>query len=134
MLRLLARLVLSLLANAIGLLVASVLLDNFSINDSSFLVAVVIFSLATTILSPLIIKIALSSAPYLMGGVALVTTIVGLIITDLFTNGLSISGLSTWVIATLIIWLSSILANLVLPLIIFKELLGNKKHKADREE
>ena len=134
MLRLLARAVLSLLANAVGLLAASALLDGFSINATSFIVAVVVFTAATVILSPLIVKVALTSAPYLVGGIALVTTFVGLLITDLFTNGLSISGLSTWIIATLIIWVCAIIANLILPLFIFKKTLDHhKKHHAAHE-
>lgn len=124
MLRILARLILSILANAVGLLAASMLLDDFTINLSSFVVAVLVFSAATTVLGPLIIKITVTGAPYLMGGIALITTIIGLIITDVFTDGLSITGVSTWIIAALVIWMFSILANLLLPLVIFKRLLG----------
>lgn len=127
MLRLLAQLVLSIIANAVGLIVASLLLDGFDINFSSFVVAVLVFSGATVILSPLILKIALTNASFLVGGIALVTTLVGLIITDVFTDGLTITGLDTWVIATLIVWLASIVANLVLPLFIFKKTLSAAK-------
>lgn len=133
MIRLLARAVLALLANAVGLLAAAALLDGFSVNAASFVVAVAVFTAATIILNPLIVKIALTSAPYLMGGVALVTTFIGLIITRAFTDGLSISGLSSWIIATLIIWLCSVAANLVLPLFIFKKTLGRHKNKQSGE-
>lgn len=66
MVRLLARLILNILANAVGLLAAALLLDNFSVNTISFIVAVFVFSLATTVLGPLIMKIALTSASHLM--------------------------------------------------------------------
>lgn len=125
MMRMLAQLVLSLLANAVGLLVASALLDGFSIDAMSFVVVVLVFSATTTILSPLIFKIALTNASYLVGGIALVTTFVGFVVTDALTDGLSISGLSTWVVATLVVWLASVVASLILPLLMFKKLLGN---------
>jgi len=127
MLRLLARLVLALLSNAIGLAIAAWALDDFGINAQSFLIAVLIFSAVTTILGPLVIKIALTNAPYLMGGIALVTTLVGLIITNIVSDGIAISGLSTWIAATVIVWLFSVIGSLVLPLILFKKVLQKAK-------
>jgi hypothetical protein len=41
------------------------------------------------------------------------------------TDGLTTTGIHTWVIATLIIWVATIVASLVLPLFLFKEVLGN---------
>ncbi len=131
MIVLLARLTLSVLANAAGLLAANFLVSGFSINGASFVIAVVIFSLATTILGPLIVKIALSSAPYLMGGIALVTTFAGLLITNLVSDGISIEGVSAWVFATFVVWIFSIIGSLLLPLILFKKTLDkNKKSEA----
>ena len=88
-----------------------------------------IFTASTVILEPLITKIARQNAPYLLGGIALVTTFVGLLVTTLVTDGLSITGIATWVMATLIIWLATVVASLVLPLFLFKEALG-KRNKA----
>lgn len=124
MLRLLAKLALNFLANALGLLAAAILLDSFSIDGVSFVIAVLIFSLSTAILGPLILKIALTNASYLVGGIALVTTLVGLFITNLVSSGISISGLNTWFLATLTVWVFSIIGNLFLPLVIFKKLLN----------
>ena len=126
MVKFLAQTALSLLANALALVVASILLTGFSINGLAFVVAVCIFTVSTVILEPLITKIALRNAPYLLGGIALVTTFVGLLVTTLTTDGLSITGIATWVIATLIIWVANIVASLVLPRFLFKELLGNR--------
>lgn len=127
MIRLLATLTLSLLSDAVGLLAATLLLDDFSIDATGFVVAVLIFALTTTIFGPLIMKIALTNAPYLMGGIALITTLIGLVVTNIFVDGMTVSGLSTWVIATLIVWLFSILGSVLLPLVIFKKTL--QKHK-----
>ena len=125
MLRFLAQTALLLLANALALVVASILLAGFTINGLAFVVAVCIFTASTVILEPLIAKIALQNAPYLLSGITVVTTFVGLLITTLKTDGLTIVGIYTWVIATLIIWLATIVSNFVLPLFLFKEVLGN---------
>ena len=124
MLRLLARTALSLLANALALVVASILLPGFTINGLAFVVAVCIFTASTMILEPLITRIARQNAPYLLGGIALVTTFVGLRLTTLVTDGLSITGISTWASATLVIWVATVVASLVLPRFLFKGLLG----------
>jgi len=126
MLKFFARTALSLLANALALLVASVLLTGFAINGLAFVVAVCIFTASTTILEPLITKIATQNAPYLLGGIALVTTFVGLLVTMLITDGLRITGIGTWVMATLITWLATVVGSLILPRFLFKEVLGSK--------
>lgn len=127
MIRFFFRTVLSLLANAVGLLAAALLLDGFSVNSFAFVVAVGIFTLATAVLGPFITKVALKNADYLVGGIALVNTFVALLLTSLFSSGISIDGLSTWVLATLIVWLFSMIGSLVLPLFLFKKALDNKR-------
>lgn len=129
MIRLLASLVLTLLANAVGLFIASVVLSGFEINGIAFVTAVLIFTVAEVVAGPLITKIAMQNIPSLLGGIALVTTLVGLIITDIFSDGLTIKGLDTWILATLIVWLCSLLASLILPLVIFKKALDKNKTK-----
>lgn len=128
MLRLLASLVLNLLSNAVGLFVASLILSGFSINGAAFVVAVAIFTIIEVIADPLITKIAITSVPALRGGVALVTTLVSLILTTLISDGISIDGISTWVLATLVVWLFSLIGALILPLILFKKVLDKNKN------
>jgi uncharacterized membrane protein YvlD (DUF360 family) len=127
MVRFFANFAISLVANAIGLLAASAFLSGFSVEGMSFVVAVAIFTLSTVILGPFILSMALKNATFLVGGIALVTTLVGLIVTNLVTDGISITGLNTWIIATLIIWVFSVAANLVLPLFMFKNIIRAKK-------
>jgi uncharacterized membrane protein YvlD (DUF360 family) len=123
MIVLFARLVLNVLSNALGLFAASLLLDGFTIDGVSFFVAVAIFSLSITVLGPLILKIALTNASYLVGGIALVTTFIGLVLTNVLSSGISITGVSTWFLATLIVWVFSIIGSLLLPLVLFKKTL-----------
>jgi hypothetical protein len=49
---------------------------------------------------------------------------VSLYVTSVLTNHLVITGLSTWVLATLIVWVFGVIAMLLLPMVIFKETLA----------
>ncbi len=129
MLRFLASTALHLLGNAIGLLLASLILDGFHINAFGFAVSVVVFTLVEVLLGPFVLKMAITYAPALRGGIALVTTFVGLLVTDLATTGLNIEGASTWVLAPLIVWLSVLVAAIVLPMVLFKNVLAEAKER-----
>lgn len=132
MVRFLVTVVLSLLANAIGLLAAAAFVDSFSIDTLSFVVAVAIFTASTTILGPFIAKLAHQYAGYLMGGIALVNTFVALALTSIFTDGIQIDGVTTWLVATFVVWVFSVIGNVVLPLFMFKKVLqGAKEQKQD---
>lgn len=110
-------LALSLGGNAIGLIVAAVILDDMSLNGAAFFIAVGIFTLSRLILQPLVIKISMKHATALGGSSALISTLAALIITDLISSGLSISGFVTWLLATVIVWAAALLAAFILPAI-----------------
>jgi len=120
MIRMLIGFVIQLVANALGLIVASWVLDDVTISGTAFLVAVVIFTVVYAIAQPVFTMWAVN-IPALRGGVALVATLVGLIITSLVSDGLSIKGGVTWIAATVIVWLVSLLGVFVLPLIFVKK-------------
>ena len=120
MIRLLISAALRLGANALGLLVADAILDDMSIEWKGFIVAVLIFTGVQVLIEPLMMKIALTSAPVLRGSVALVAVLIGLIVTDVFFDGVSISGFTTWALATVIVWLAAMLAAFILPLIFLR--------------
>lgn len=121
MLRFLAAVVLRLLANAAGLLIAAAILDGFTVTAAAFIAVVLIFTAIEVVLDPLILKISLQYAPVLRGGVALVTTFVGLVVTTIVSDGLVIEGATAWFVGTLIVWLGGVLAALILPLFLFKK-------------
>ena len=125
MIRMLISFGIRLLANAVGLIVANLVLDDMELNASGFVIAVLIFTVAQVILQPLIVKIAMTNANALMGATALVTTLVGLIITDRVSDGMSINGFVTWCLATVIVWAAALVAGLILPLILVKKAVNN---------
>jgi hypothetical protein len=120
MVRLLISALIRLGANAIGLLVADLILDDMSIEWKGFIVAVLIFTGVQVLAEPLLMKIALTSAPALRGGVALVAVLLGLVVTDVIFDGVSIAGFATWALATVIVWLAAMLGVFLLPLIFLR--------------
>jgi putative membrane protein len=127
MIRLLLRGIILLLANAIGLLIAAAVVSGVHLNGVAFVVAVLIFTAVEVLADPLLTSIAERSVPALRGGVALVTTFVGLVITDLTSDGLSMTGGAvTWILATLIVWLAALIAGLILPIFLLKKAVNDR--------
>jgi uncharacterized membrane protein YvlD (DUF360 family) len=120
MVRFLVRTVIQLVASAVGLLVAAWVLDGMDVNASGFLIAVGVFTVTTALMQPFILKIAMKNATALMGATALVATFVGLLVTTLLSDGLSIRGASTWLLGTLVVWLAAVIAGLLIPFILAK--------------
>jgi Co/Zn/Cd efflux system component len=97
-------------------------LDDMEVGASGFLIAVGIFTITTALMQPFIAKVAMKNATALMGATALVATFVGLLVTVLVTNddALRISGASTWLMGTVIVWLAAMIAGLLIPFILAK--------------
>lgn len=103
------------LGNAIGLALAMLLLPGFRISLTAFIVAVLLFTALELLLKPLILKLSKKKLPAIEGGIALVTTLVGLLFTSLLISGMQIGGLSNWLIATLLVWVGALVSGAVLP-------------------
>ena len=127
MVRLLISAAVWLTSAAVGLLVAKLLIDDMTIDLGSFVVVVVIFATGQAILSPFMAKVAMRNAPALLGGVGLFTTFIALLITSLLSDGLTIDGADTWVFATLVVWIVAMLATLLLPLLLGKRMVSDRR-------
>ena len=119
-LRLLISGVIYLIANTVGLLVAAGVLDDMSIDGSAFITAVLIFTAVEVLVQPLLTQIAVRNAGALVGSSALIATLIGLIVTEWLSDGLTIDGALTWVLATVIVWAAALLAGLILPVFLLK--------------
>ena len=124
MVRFLARTALYLLANGVGLIAAAVLLEGFTLDPVGFVVSVLVFTAVETLLGPFVVKMAIQYAPALRGGIALVTTFVGLLITSTLTDGVRLEGVTTWLLAPFVVWAFVLVAAILLPLVLFKKVLG----------
>ncbi|HWB56646.1 MAG TPA: hypothetical protein VG479_06900 [Gaiellaceae bacterium] len=125
MIRLIVRTLVAVAANAVGLLVAAALLDDFQLTASGFVLAVIIFTVVFALMQPFLVSQLRRRATSALGGVALIATFVSLLITDLVSDGLDIEGVGTWIAATVIVWLAALLAAIILPF------LGLRKYLED---
>ncbi|HSK16360.1 MAG TPA: phage holin family protein [Gaiellaceae bacterium] len=100
------RVLIALGATAAALAVASLLLDGFTISGPSFVVAVVVFTLAGLVVEPLVSTLIRRHAAKLSVLASLVVTLVTLLVTDLLSDGIEVEGATAWVLGTVIIWLA----------------------------
>ncbi len=121
MVRFLLRVAIFLGSSAIGLLVAAWLVPGVTLSAWGFVAAVVIFTVAQAILSPLFLKMASRYASAFLGGIGLVSTFAALLLASLLSHGLSIRGVGSWVGATVVVWLVTAVATVVLPLLVLRE-------------
>jgi putative membrane protein len=127
MIRLIVRTFVSLVGNAVGLIVAAAILDDMTLDVSGFVVAVIVFTIAFALLQPFLVVQARTLFPAAIGGIALVATFVSLVITVAISDGISISGVVTWIAATFIVWLAALLAMFILPFFGLKKYLDERR-------
>ena len=127
MIRLIVRTLIAVAANAVGLIVASAVLDGFSINVASFIVAVVIFTIVFAVLTPFLAVQLRRLGNGAIGATALIATLVSLLVTDLISDGFSISGVGTWIAAAVVVWLAALVAAFVLPFLGLKKYLEENR-------
>ncbi|MFD4183852.1 phage holin family protein [Rhodococcus sp. NPDC058514] len=105
------RILTALVANGVVLWIADLVLGRFHISYPLwFIVGTILFTLATLFVKPIVAGL-LSNVPGLKAYtwvVNLIATYVVLLIVVLLTNDFQIRGFWTWVWATLIIWIGSV--------------------------
>lgn len=104
-----------------GLLLAGALVPGISIGLGGFVVAVGVFTLAQSLLTPLVTKLATKFSPPLVGGIGLLSTGLALAIASSFAGGITLNGPSAWVFGTLVVWLVTALGSWLLPLWLLKK-------------
>ena len=107
-------------ANAVGLIVAATILDQMGLEPSGFIIAVLIFTGVQMLMRPALTSFALKYQPAFAGSSAVLAALVALIVTTIVSDGLTIDGFGTWVAATVIVWLISLVGAVVLPMIFLK--------------
>ena len=111
------------LSAAVGLIAADLLLPGFRIDWGGFVLAVLIFAVLQSLLSPWIATVAKRNAPALLGGIGIISTLVALVIVVVIpASGVSIGEpfVLTWILAPVIVWLVTALATWLLPMIFIK--------------
>lgn len=110
-----------LLSAALGLWITSLVVEDFEIQPDGFLVAVVLFAVLQSILTPWSAVMARRYANALVGGIGLVSTFLALLLTTILTNGLQISTATAWILGTFIVWVVTMLGSLLLPLVLLRK-------------
>jgi hypothetical protein len=108
------RVVASLVGILIGLIVSLALLSGFSATTKAIVVSTLLFWVVHLVANFIALRILIRQPSVATAGLlALASTIVSLIIVNIAVSGLEIHGASNYVIATVIIWIASALADVI---------------------
>ncbi len=129
MLRILATIVVSLVVSAVALLVAAAVLDGFSISTLTFPVLVVEFAVILMIARLALETVVDRHVHILSSFVGLIGAFVALVVTNIVSDGLTISGVGTWIIATLIVWAGMLIAGLLFGAALFRRIAGDDRRR-----
>ena len=99
---------------AVGLLVSAAVLSKVSITATALVEATVVFWLVHLAVQFLALRVLIRQPSVALAGLlAIASTIVSLVIVSLAVSGLHIHGATTYLFATLIIWLTTAAADFV---------------------
>ncbi len=119
------RVVASLVGILIGIIVSVALLGGFSATAKAIVVSTLVFWIVNLVVSFVALRILIRQPSVAAAGLlTLASTIVSLIIVNFVVSGLKIHGVSTYVTATVIIWIATALADVI----------GRRKIRARRVE
>lgn len=124
--RFVVRILVHVISAAIALLVVGLVLPNVTLHLGGFVVAVLVYTAAQAVIDPLVSRLVASRADALLGGVGIISTFVALVVSSLVSNGIEISGIGTWIAATVIVWLVTALATIFVPRLLAKTWLGER--------
>lgn len=120
MARLMIRIAINLACSAIGLIASALLLPDFHLEAGGFVMAVVVLTIAQSLLGPWTMMLTRRYAPALLGGFGLISTLVALLLAGLIPGGITVTSLSTWILAALIVWLCVALGGWLLVAVVLK--------------
>jgi len=108
------RLLSSLIGIAAGLVLASALLSGLSMNLTAVVEATIVFWIVHLVVQFLALRILIRQPSVAMVGLlALASTVVSLIVVNLIVSGLTIKGTSTYLWATLIVWITTSIGDFI---------------------
>jgi len=125
--RLVAAFVVRFVVACIALALASLLLDGFSIHTIAFPLVALVFTVIMMIARAVLDSVLDKHAQWAASFVGLGAAFVALVLTNAFSDHLTISGASTWLWASLIIWLGGILAELLVGRALVRRIAGPER-------
>ncbi len=127
MIRFAANLVATVVLAAIALLVAAAVVSGVRVQARGFLIAVVVFAAAQAILSPFVFNMARKYASAMLGGIGLVSTLLALFVASRFSGGLTIDGVTAWILTPLIVWVVTALGGWILLGLVLRRWLDRRR-------
>ena len=104
----------SLVGIAVGILLSSTLLSRFSITAAAVVQATLVFWLVHLVVTFVALRVLVREPSIALAGLlALASTIVSLIIVNAIVSGLTIHQIQTYVAATVIIWLTTSVSDMI---------------------
>ena len=104
----------SLIGIAVGIVLSTAIFDGFSSSTTGLVEATIVFWIVFLIVNFLALRVLIRQPSVgLAGLLALASTIVSLIIVNIIVSDVSISGATTYVLATLIIWITTAVADVI---------------------
>jgi putative membrane protein len=98
----------------VGLLLSAALLDDFDLDVEGLLLATLLFWGIHLVVNFLALRVLIRQPSVALAGLlALASTIIALVTVDLVLDGLTITGATTYVFATLIIWVATALSDVI---------------------
>lgn len=129
MIRFLLRLVVWFLAALIGLVAADILLPGFAIHGvTGYITVPLIFAVVQSVLTPFLDSYTRRRASMFSGGIGIVSAAIALGLTNLIAGALVIDGIGAWLAAALIVWLFGAIAAFVLPFLIIKDRVEDRRN------
>jgi small-conductance mechanosensitive channel len=94
---------------------------------TSYVVVALIFGVIQAILSPLVGGVVKKNASAFQGGIGIISVLITLVITASLSSDLTVDGLTTWILAAIIIWLFAAIAAFILPFFIVKRAVNERR-------
>jgi hypothetical protein len=108
------RVVASLAGILIGIVVSVAVLSGFSATPRAIVVSTALFWIVHLVVTFIALRVLIRQPSVATAGLlALASTIVSLIIVNIVVSGLKIHGVTTYLIATVIIWISTALGDMI---------------------
>lgn len=99
------RILLNLAATAVAFAICAALFDGFDLNATQFVYAVVIFSVINWLVPIIVIGMIRRERSASLGLILLFANAATLLVTNWLSDGITIDGLGTLVLATIVIWI-----------------------------
>ncbi len=103
-------------------------MPGFTIGLLGIVIVTLVFTVVSVVLLPIVRKVSEKKLPELLGGLSLVVTFAGLLITEMLVSDFTIGGIANLLAATLIVWLGALIAGVLLPKYLFPSLAKPKAH------